>query len=762
MSLIKLDNAGVNFQDRKLDANKLKQHVYDPSQSYSSESKELLTWLESGSFESRADLNQIANGLKDVLEANHDGKEAAFANPNGMKMASFVSAFAGNLPALLRMQVSNESKSLTVTGPDGNPVAMRYAPADGSDFENEYSKESFDNQNLDDFFAVSIGLNYKIARQGPAMEMVYRTIPLTPEQGGFDIVVPNLFVENTLRHELDGSESDFGFRRVIDSAIDYTILNDNSTQIVPSYNDATKDNFVATTVLAPFEYENGRRKVLTSGLKLGKTIQIFGMGQADSVQRVGNPDYTEALDRKIGIATVFVQLGGETIGFDTKGLPFSNYVKMPEQGGRQMSLNFNISSLEIGKETTTWAGEELTGSVFQLIADGDYRVRLKTRLNGQVDVERGTIDVTATGIEVMYIVNKDKARIPLESGVGKDIVDGLKSLAAVAWWPDARLTNSNHRHLGLMLNVRTVAERLLTRQRSPFFVPYPLNENRDQSVMDWLTFAVSSYINNEGVGTLINYHERLMRLTGGLRGELTLGDFEINALAVEGIGRYLVNPYVQELDIDLLENVQSQNTADNVENGIAVFINAIRSVAFDILQRTNYENAARYMDGGEVANKFKFGLVTSPIIQRFLTLQGDSRTLGANLSFQLESDVDARLTDSLYLVMIREGDGVDPLNAGAMLLTPTLVSTISATRDNRPVNEAIVQPRFQHYNFCPIVVKFNVKGVRELLEQTLPFRVKLQSTDVVDGGTDGGTGSGTGGTGTGTTGAGVDSGAGGN
>lgn len=735
MSLIKLGTDGSNFIEKKLSHDRIKETVHGTSMgTYATESADMLKWMGEGSFESKADLGGVSRTLKDVLEP---GDHVGYKNPNGIKMASFVASFANNLPDLLKMQVSTESKGLS--------EGISYAPADGSDYESEYSKESFDNQNLTENLAISIGLNYKIARQGAAMEMVYRTIPLTPEQGGFDIVVPNLFVENTLRHAQDGSESDFGFRRVIDSAIDYTVLNDNSTQLVPTYNDTTKQNFVATSVVQPFEYVNGRRKVTTSLLAVGKSVNLFGLGQIDSVARVGQADYTEAMDRNIGVAQVAVTLGGETLAWDTKGLPFSRFVKMPEQGGRQLALNFNLTTLTIDKDTKSFAGDALTGAVFGLIATGKYKVRLKTRLNGNADVERGMVDVSANQVSVLYIQNELGDRIPLDSGVGKQIVDGLAPLVVAGWWPDARLTNTNHRHLGLMLNVRTVGERLLTRQRSPFFVPYPLSENRDQSVMDWLTFAVGSYINNEGVGTLINYHERLMRLTGGLRGEMTAGDFEINALPIEGIGRYLVNAYVQELDIDLLENTQSQNTMDNVGNGIEVFVNAIRSVAFDILQRTNYENAAKYMDGGEVANKFKFGLVTSPLIERFLTITGDSRTLGANLSYQLESDVDARLVDSLYLVMIREGEGVDPLNAGAMLLTPTLVSTISATRDNRPVNEAVVQPRFQHYNFCPIIVKFNVKGVRELLEQTLPFRVKVEGTVTTDS-PDATPGTGTGGT----------------
>jgi hypothetical protein len=735
MSVIKLNKPGANFgAGAGVLASQIQENIH--SGGYSTESADAIKWLQEGSFESRVNLSTVAENLKGVLEPNNT--EATYKNPAGMAAASFIASFAQRPADLLTLQVSTESKQL------GNGV--RYAHADGMEFDSEYSKESFDNQSLIDHLPISIGLNYKIARQGPAMEMVYRTVPLTPEQGGIDITIPNLYVQNTLRHDLDGSESDFGLRRVMDSAIDYTVLHDNSTQLIPGYSDVSKDNFVAEAVVEPFDYVSGRRTVKTSALLVNKTVNIFGLGQSDSISRVGQADYTEALDRNIGVADVYLGLGADTIVFDTKGLPFSRFVKLPEQGGRQLSLNFVLTSLKIDKNTTNYKGEALTGAVFTTIKDGGYSVRLKTRLNGNSDVERGTIDVSTTSMEVMYIENEAGERIPLTSGVGKTIVDGLAQLKVVGWWPDARLTNTNHRHLGLMLNVRNVTERLLTRQRSPFFVPYPLSENRDQTVMDWLTFAVSSYINNEAVGTLIGYHERLMRLTGGLRGEMTAGDFEINALPIEGIGRYLVNPYVQELTVDLMETAQSQETVANVENGVAVLVNTLRSVAFDILQKTNYENACRYMDGGEVAQPFRFGLVTSKQIERFMTISGDSRTLGAGLKYQLESDVDARLRDVMYMVIVRDGEGIDALSSGAMLLTPTLVSTISVTRDGRPVNEAVVQPRFQHYNFCPIIVKVNVEGVSELLEQTLPFRVKLTEAAAGEGGTGAGTG-GTGGTG---------------
>lgn len=723
MSKIVIDKKSGMPDLEHVSAVKIKDHLLNGT-GYSTEASDLLTALQNGSFEARSTLSQIAGELAPVLQTSVENQKAEYANPAGLAAASFLKAFGSKPSDLLRLQTSMEGKSLT----DGT----RYAHADGSEYDSVYSTESYDNQSLIDHLSISIGLNYKIARQGPAMEMIYRTVPLSPEQGGIDIQIPNLYVENTLQHALDGSESDFGLRRVMDSAIDFTVLNDNSTQLIPGYNATSAANFVATSVITPFDYVNGRRTVKTSGLAVGKTINLLGIGQIDSVQRVGQADFTEALDRNIGIESVFLSLGADTIRFDTKGLPYSRFVKTPEQGGRAMALNFPLTTLEINKDTLAYNDAALAGAVFGTIATGDYKVRLKTIINGQADVERGTVNINAGSLEVMYIKNAAGDKIDLAAGVGKTIVDGLAALATSAWWPDARLTNTNHRHLGLMLNVRNVTERLLTRQRAPFFVPYPLSENRDQTVMDWLTFAVGSYINNEAVGTLIGYHERLMRLTGGLRGELTGGDFEINALPIEGIGRWLVNPYVQELDVDLMETAQSQETVANVENGIEVLVNTLRSVSFDILQRTNYENACRYMDGGEITSKWRIALVTSKKIERFMTIQGDSRTLGAGLSYQLEADVDQRLSDVMYLTIVRDGEGVDALSAGAMLLTPTLVSTISVTRNNRPGNEAVVQPRFQHYNFLPIIVKLNIKGVDELLESTLPFRIKgdINTTDV--------------------------------
>jgi len=745
MSLIRINKEQYKTRSG-LDVSAIQSHV-NAGGAYSVEGKDLVLSLKDGSFESKANLGTIADRLKGVLSlesakpAGDAPDYGAASRQAGLAMASMIMAFGASPAEYMRQQVSFEQKAM----PEGSTIANATGLEHDSITE-FYSKESFDNQNLVDALFLSVGVNYKIARQGPAMDMMYRPLPMTPDQGAFDIEIPCLYVQNNVKHSADGTPSDFGLRRVLDAAIDHEILNDNATAIIPGYNDTTKDNFVDTAIVAPFDKEEGRRVVKTSALKVNRTIQLFGLGNVDNVQRVGQADYSEALDRNIGVATVFLRLGSDTLAVDTRMAPYSRFYKGPEQGGRSVKLSFPVTLMELNKDSLNYLGEDLTTAVFQTIKDGKYNVRLKFTLNGEGDVERGTVNVSPTNVEVMSIYDELGALVSLTGTIGAGIVSGLQALVVSGWYPDARLTNSNHRYLGLQLNTRPVRERLLSRTRAPFFVPYPLGEERDQTILDQLTYVVGQYTNNEAIGTMIGYHERTMRLSnGGLRGNLTMGDFELNSKPIEGISRWLINPYVVELNVDF-RNAQSTETANNVENACETLYNVLRSAAFDGLQASNYETVCRFVDGGEIANKWRLAIVTSPKIKRFLTLQGDSRTLGADLPFQLESDIDNRMVGKLYMGLVRDGDGFDPMSNGIMLLTPTMVTTITATRDNSPRKEAVVQPRFQHYQILPWLIKVNVAGVDELLEETLPFRVENKPVTTFGGSAIGGTG--TGGSGT--------------
>lgn len=697
--------------------------------SYSTESESNLAALRSGAAD-KIDLGAFATKLANAVS---DGEEVSLEsamdqNAAGIGLGSLLWSVGNSAGDYLKM-LSKESMKAA----DGAGIASSYA----SEFADIYSTESFDNQTLNDFMPVSIALAYTTGRQSPGMEAVYRTIALTPDQGGVDIEVPLLFTANTLAHANDGSASDFGFRRVSDSSIDHRILKDDTTKVIPTHNVTTAANFMPTASVTPWDKADGRRNVTTSAMLIGKDINLLGIGQLDAVSRAGQADYTEALDRNIGLDQVFATLGNDTIAFNVKGVPYSRFVKSVEQGGKKLTLNLPLSALQVDKNSVAYDGEALEGAIFETIADGGYKVRLKVTLTGNVDVERGVISVNAGVVSVASIVDELGQLVSLTDagGVGPSIVTGLAGLKIEGWTVDANLTNSNHRHLGLMLNVRTVKERLLTRVRSPIYVPFPVTEDRDQTVLDWLTFATQQQKDADGLTQLIEYHARLMDQTGGIRGDLTPGDFEENALAIEGVGRHLVNAYIQTLRVKL-ENTQSLDTDSNINNAQTTLLNTLRSVYFDIMQKTNYENVARYMDGGQITKKFYPVFITSETVHRFMTVQGDTRTLGADVPFQTFPYVDQRLrtteidaetseeidVDSMYMVLVREGDGVDPLTAGVMLNTPSLVATLQVSRGGRVNKEIVTQPRYAHYNLCPIVVKIEIEGVHDLLRETLPFK----------------------------------------
>ena len=753
MAIVNYTSTGYGFGEQATSfvAN-LKAQMGNPTDNsavFSAESSSsFLGEIKTGRFDSSS-LDSAMSFVRSSAEASFESA-AVDSNRQGSVAASVIMAASGTPSEYLKM-VSNEALNMQGTVPT--------ATSFGSEYDNVYSQESFDNQVLNEFMPVSVALAYTTGQQTPGLEAIYRTVTLTPEQGGVDIDVPILFTQNPLQHAANGTPSDFGFRRLMDADIDYRILQDNVTRIIPTHNSTTQANFVAGGVASPWLETDGRRSVTTSALAVGKAINLFGLGHADTVSRSGTPDYTEALDRNIGIDKVFATLGSDTLAFKVLGVPFSRFIKGPEGNGRKLILNLPLSTIIVDKNTKNYAGQPLSGGIFTTIAGSEYQVRLSVTLTGDVDVERGVISVNPGVVSVVSIKDASGNLVDL-AGAGAAIVSGLAGIQIAGFTVDARLTNSNHRHLGLMVNVRSVKERLLVKTRAPIFVPYPVTEDRDQTILDWLTYITLKQKEKDGIAQLIAYHDRLMEQTGGLRGEMTPGDFEENVMPIEGVGRYLINPYVQTVDVDLTD-AQALDTNAKIANGQTTLVNVLRSVWFDIMQRTNYENAARFLDGANSPKKFQATLLGSDTIQRFMTVDGDSRTLGAGVPFEIFSTVDSRLKDevkdedTLYMTITREGDGIDPLSAGVLLSTPSLVSTLTVTRDNSHRKEVVVQPRYAHYNLLPIVVKINVKGVHALLREQLCFKVAGCSAGAAGGE---GTGPGTGGEGAG--GAGGDSGAG--
>lgn len=687
------------------------------------------------SFESSADdygvasMESTATELVHVLEGA-GATPATSKNPAGLAMASFIATLGDNAGKYMA-DYSKESA-----------VGANQAFSMSAGYESAYSPESFDNQVLGQYRNLSVELNYNIGKQMDAMELMYRTVAVNPDQGGVRVDIPNLFIQNVLERQLSGRPTDFDYRRALDAYIDPTILADDGVQLIPTHNTESAKFFVENAVAGTWEVQQGQRKVTTGYLKTGKEVDIVAIGHLDRVDRIGNPDFTDALDRSAGIANLLMDIDGVKFDWPVKGQPYTRFVSSVEHGARRMIMDYLSRSLTLTANSVDLEGNEIAAAWFAPIKDNNLRVRLKVTASGEADVEKGNVILNPSAVSVSSIEDANGELISLEDPSVATLVEKIEGARIPGWFPDARVTNSNVRHIGMLIAHRATKEILVTRTRAPFFYAFPGNEERDTSPAEDMAAVVRAYTNNEGIAHMMGFHERAMMQTGGVRGTLTKGNFEDNSLTIEGLARALVNPYLQHYKINVKELLQSTETQYNLTNGKEVILNQLRAVAFDILQTTNIENAARMLDGGEIKHPLKFALITSKELEYFLSVTGDSRTLGAGLDYTIASDVNQSLKGKMYIGIVREtpGNEIDLLSNGVCLQTPTMVTEVTSWRQNRQVKELLIQPRFNHYQLLPIMVRLDIEGVDELLQQLAPFRVDV--ADSVPGAGDGGTGTG--------------------
>lgn len=604
------------------------------------------------------------------------------------------------------------------------------------------SMEAFDNSNLTDFIGLSMMYNLRTARQDAFGEGFYRTVVLTPDNGGADLSIRSQLVLNHFLHNTKGDYQDFNQKRLLEAAINYKILADESTTLVPEVHDGNKEFFVAEATVEPRTVDLGNREVTTAPLLFGKRLNLIGLAQNTLVKIAGQADNTDSLDRTTALKALYIQKGdGDVIRFDTEFMPRAAFIKVPQGLAREQELNFRTSSLQINAKSLNYKGEALTDPTLKQIVDGGYTVTLSVQVTGNVNTEKGNITVTANPVEVVAIVNAAGESLSLTTGQGKTIADALADLAPLGWEPSARLSNANRRLRGLQLNSSEYTERYPVMLAAPFSMPSPLAEQRDASDIDLLVTAARLRNSNNAVTQLLRYTENLARWKF-LNDELPANDL---LPEVEGIARFLVRPWYRETELDLRKVVVSLKSHERVLDIQAALVNVLRNDIYDAIIESNYQTALDAYTGysGEAIH-VRIG--TDPKINRFIVVPGDSRTLGDGVEFDKVTTMDARVRGDIYWTFVRNTEGLDPLNSGSMLWIPELISHVQVARNDAQIREAMVQPRTRHVNHLPIWGKVKVTGLAEVLSEgwKVPVETFPGSTDDQGGSDNGGTDNGAG------------------
>src|SRR5690606_39768852 len=108
---------------------------------------------------------------------------------------------------------SVSQEGIAVVGVDAGGPAGNYGYMDRA----HPAMEAFDNSNLSDFIGHSIVYNIQASKQDEFGEGFFRTVVITPDNGGVDLSIRNLLVFNHFIHGTDGTPVDAGKRRLLEA-----------------------------------------------------------------------------------------------------------------------------------------------------------------------------------------------------------------------------------------------------------------------------------------------------------------------------------------------------------------------------------------------------------------------------------------------------------------------------------------------------------------------------------------------------------------
>ena len=685
--------------------------------------------LESLSPSELENLNTAAQSISETLKSSFEVLADNIGQELGFESLSAAQLEAGTMIALAAGNpVEYATKALTQRAEASNGVRVIAAESAGSagslDYRDNHALEAFDERELSRMIPYSIAFNVQASRQDEFSETFYPTTIVSPENGGIDISCNWITVFNGHKHT-NAKTTDFNQRKLIEAVADHTVLADESTALVPFVRESGEDNdkFIDDTLVAPYFRNVAGVDVKTAPLKVGSKINLIGISSHPELLGMGIMDHTDAVDARISLDKVYMKdSDGKVLRFNVSRLPRNEFHKSVEGMDREMSLNFHTETLILDPATKAVDGSDPLS--LQAIRDANYRVRLGLTVNGHAHVEFGTVQVYAAPVSVVEIQDEDFNPISLTQGAGLAIVQTLEQMTMVGYELGAARTNTNKRTRGLLINSNNMAERFHIPLGAPLSAPSPIGSNRDTTDLENLIVAARIRNSNNAVTTLLNYADTLRSYVLNRRNQYATPE-------IEGVGRHMIVPFYEEMDLDLSKVINSITSKDRAEDISSVLINAIRDIVYRMYRNSAYQAA---LDASSMGGKKPTLLVgTDCIIQRHLMISGENRTFGiAFEDAKIVTALDSRMDNKIILTFTRGGGDSgrpDPLSFGTHAWMPELTSSIMINRDGATYQEAMVQPRNRHINNLPIMAVINVHGLTDVMTTKIGLAVDPAEED---------------------------------
>nr|DAS75667.1 MAG TPA: major capsid protein [Caudoviricetes sp.] len=692
-------------------------------------SKESVTAAEMEVY--RKSMGEIKNFLTGTeMFGNHELKEALGDLPtHSLEAAQIVLAAAAN-PL---KHVSAQTKQRNYEGAENVDFLMSQlssGPAGNLDLspDQSISKESFDEQQLNEFLDYSIVFNAMASRQDEFNAAFYDPYTLTPDQTGYRITTRLEQVWPGKEHHPNGDAAPFVKRNLIDALTHPEILETNLTEVIPYVQkggslDNTK-HFLDAALYTPTTTMLDEVEILTAPLKVNMAHNLLGLSSHPALIANGLMDDKDALDSRAAVRNVYLKVGTQLVRIPTQSLPTTGFYKSVEGGHRKMALTMDNNSFVVDARMKAVDGTVV--QAFKPIVDAGYNLRLRIRLYGELEADSSIVEVASTRVAIAAAIRTaDGVAVDwTKDATLKPLVDALKlteddtKVVVAGYDLEARRNNYNLRTRGRMIDSYMFAEQFTIPLRSPISIVKPIvgGEKPEPDVKS-LIFATYIMANNDGVKTILNYADLLRSIV-----ESENYNWETDRFGIPGIGRHWLQPCYFNETVHLpkaLNNTSSENRLKDIQG---VLVTKMNDMLSRMLQKTNYIPVVEQLTGGNP------GSVTAVIgtdyrLPMYLTTQGDVRLFGDRIKHKVVSSPNKHMRNKIVITLTSDAktQGPDPFKFGMFLWVPELMVSAQLTRGPHTYMQHLVQPRYLHVINCPIIGILNVTGLEDVTSKAAAY-----------------------------------------
>lgn len=646
----------------------------------------------------------LSDTLNDALATNgadnSDGKYAA-----GLEAASIImmaSAGLSQYATAPRKGVGIEGLNVFDAPPSGSAGSISYVP----------SVEAFDPANIEKYAEASVTYNLLAPRQDAMGELFYPTIVGTPDQAMFKATIDRTMVYTGAVHKLNGDITRFNKKHLLEAFRDASILRNDATKLVPvaAADDSNAQHFVDDALVPTYNVVVDGVDIPTRPLKFDNRAGVLGLSSHPGLVAAGLLDQSDAVDHNAFVSALYATVSDGTdtkvVRFNTARLPLNQFVKASQGHGKDTALAFRTAALKLDGSVKDLVGDDVPA--LAALASNNLTLRLRTEVFGTLNLERGDLKVNKPGVEFFQLLDENGAELGLDH-------TALENLAIefIGFDLDARRTNSNRRSRGLLLDADRWEEVYHVGLLPPMSIQKPTSPYEQGADVQGLINATHVTVSNAAVTTALNYAESLKAYVESSLAGTSTADSETGG-EIEGIGRMLVTAHYEHHEVDLEAVVNSISSKDVLKDVQGYFVAMISEIGYRMLQVTGYRPAIEVLSGGTAKPKLIIG--TDNYLPAFMMLQGDDRTAGISMDYEIASSHDSRMYGKILISFGQSGDGFRPLNFGNMLWIPELVSSIPVNRSGATVEETMVQPRFRHINNLPILAEIDVRNLDKFVQ----------------------------------------------